>query len=263
MTTGGWVEGRVVRWQHWDEGLATLQLDAEVQPFEAGQFFQLGLDLGGERVRRSYSASSAPGEPLEFYLTNVPSGVLTPSLFGLRPGDRLWVESTPRGFFTLRYVPPVRCLWLVATGTGLGPFVSMLRAAGTWQHAERFVLVHGVRTAAQLAYRAELEQLSGHRPFHYIPVVSRPGPPGDGPPGDGPTGDGGGAPAELSGRVTTLLSEGALEGAAGMELRPEDQHVLLCGNPQMITDMMTLLEGRGLRRHRVRQPGHVTFEKYW
>lgn len=248
MTTGGWVEGRVVRWHHWDAGLATLQIDAQVRPFEAGQFFQLGLDLDGERVRRSYSASSAPGEPLEFYLTNVAGGALTPSLFRLQPGERLWLESTPRGFFTLRFVPRARCLWLVATGTGLGPFISMLRTPSTWEHAERFVVVHGVRTEAQLAYREELEALSQVRPLSYVPVTSRS-------PARGPT--------HLAGRVTTLLSDGALERAAETTLTPEDHHVLLCGNPQMITDMMPLLEARGLRRHRARQPGHVTFEKYW
>lgn len=248
MTTGGWVEGRVVRWRHWGEGLATLVVDAPVQTFEPGQFFQLGLDVGGERLRRSYSVASAPGEPLEFYLTQVAEGALTPHLFRLRPGERLWVEITPRGFFTLGYVPKSTCLWLIATGTGLGPFISMLRSEGTWEHAREFVLVHGVRTATQLAYREELEELARRRPLRYVPVVSRPAE---------------GDEHLLSGRITTLLETGSLEAAAGLSLDPEDHHLLLCGNPEMITDMMALLQDRGLRRHRVRQPGHVTFEKYW
>lgn len=249
MTTGGWVEGRVAHWQTWDEGLSTLRIDAPVGDFEAGQFVQLGLDLEGERVRRSYSISSAPGEPLEFLLTNVVGGTLTPHLFRLRPGEPLWVERTPRGFFTLRYVPPGTCLWLVATGTGLGPFISMLRSPGIWQHSERILLVHGVREPSHLAYRDELEALSRTRPLRYLPVVSRAAlPPGS---------------SELAGRVTSVLESGALEEAAQTTLTPEGHHVLLCGNPEMIRDMMTLLDARGLKRHRMRQPGHVTFEKYW
>lgn len=247
MTTGGWTEGRVTEWQRWAEGLATLRLAAEVQPFEAGQFFQLGLDIGGERIRRSYSASSAPGAPLEFFLTNVPGGALTPALFRLEEGARLWVETTPRGFFTLRYVPPCEHLWMVATGTGLGPYVAMLRAESTWSHARQIVLVHGVRSHEHLAYRDELEALSQERSLRYVPIVSGT---------QGPR-------AALQGRVTTALESGALERAAGLSLAPADSHVLLCGNPVMIGDMMALLEARGLRKHRARQPGHVTFEKYW
>src|SRR5690606_8181009 len=189
----------------------------------------------GQRVRRSYSISSAPGEPLEFLLTNVAGGTLTPHLFRLRPGDSLWVESTPRGFFTLRYVPPGSHLWLVATGTGLGPFISMLRSPATWRHSERIILVHGVREPVHLAYRAELEALSRTQPLRYLPVVSRAAP---------------SQPLELPGRITTLFESGALEEAAQTRLSPDGHHVLLCGNPEMIRDMMTLLEARGLRRHR-------------
>lgn len=249
MTTQGWVEGRVVHWKMWDEGLATLRIDASVGEFEAGQFLQLGLDLDGQRVRRSYSISSAPGEPVEFLLNEVPGGTLTPHLFRLGPGDPVWIEKTPRGFFTLRHVPPGSYLWLVATGTGLGPFISMLRSPDTWQHSERIILVHGVREPAHLAYRTELEELCRSQPLRYLPVVSRASLPPE--------------PIELPGRITTLFESGALEEAAEVRLSPEGHHVLLCGNPAMIRDMMTLLEARGLRRHRVRNPGHVTFEKYW
>src|SRR5690606_9895727 len=134
-------------------------------------FFQLGLDRDGERLRRSYSAASAPGAPLEFYLTNVEGGALTPPLFELTPGDRLWIETTPRGFFTLRHVPPTERLWMIATGTGLGPFISMLRTPETWAHAREFVIVHGVRSPDQLAYRLELEALTESRPLRYVPMV--------------------------------------------------------------------------------------------
>ncbi len=247
MTAAGWSPGYVESWHEWSPGLVTVRVRADVETFVPGQFFQLGLDLNGDRVRRSYSAASAPGEPLEFYLTEVPGGVLTPSLFRLRQGQELWVERTPHGFFTLDYVPKTKRLWLVATGTGLGPYISMLRHARTWEHAEEVVLVHGVRTLSELAYREELEGLTKSRPLRYVPLVSR----------EAVT------RGELPGRITTALERGTLEEAARARLSPEDSHVLLCGNPDMIAEMQTLLAARGLEKHRVRKPGHVTLEKYW
>lgn len=247
MSTAGWTAGRVESWHEWAPGLATLRVAADVEHFAPGQFFQLGLDVDGARVRRSYSASSAPGDPLEFYVTEVPNGALTPSMFALAPGDTLWVERTARGFFTLEHVPKTKRLWMVATGTGLGPFISMLRHASTWEHSNEVVLVHGVRTLPELAYREELEALTQKRPLRYVPLVTR----------DTPT------RGELGARVTTALEQGTLEDAAGAKLSPEESHVLLCGNPDMIAEMQSLLAARGLEKHRVRKPGHVTVEKYW
>ncbi len=243
----GYVEGRVLRWKKWDTGLATLVVEAPVDPFQPGQFFQLALDREGELVRRSYSVASAPGAQLEFYLTKVEGGALSPALFALREGDTVLVDRTARGFFTLEYVPKVRRLWLVATGTGLGPYIAMLRTEATFEHAEEIVVVHGVRSHAQLGYRAELEELAAERALRDVPGVSREEP----------------REGVLGGRITAALSSGALERAAGRTLNPADSHVLLCGNPAMIKDMMTSLGERGLERHRVRKPGHITVEKYW
>jgi ferredoxin--NADP+ reductase len=104
-----------------------------------------------------------------------------------------------------------------------------------------------VRTLPELAYREELEALTKTRPFRYVPLVSRDI----------------AASGELAGRTTTTLESGALERAADAPLRPEDSHVLLCGNPDMIVEMQSLLAARGMKKHRVREPGHITVEKYW
>jgi len=244
----GLAEGRVSARRDWAPGLVTLTIDAAISSHAPGQFVNLGLEREGEIVRRSYSIASAPGAPLEFYLKEVPGGALTPELTHLPVGAPVLVEAKPQGFFTLDYVPPCRDLWLVATGTGLGPFIAMLRAPEIWRRAERIVVAHGARRVDHLSYADELDALAcAHAGrFARVPVVS----------GDAP-GD------ALHGRVTTAFADGSLEARAGISLDPERSHLMLCGNPDMILELTAALGTRGLRKHRVRTPGHISAEKYW
>ena len=227
----------------------TLGLDVVPAPYVPGQFVNLGLDSGGSRIKRSYSVASAAGELGEFYLTEVTGGGLTPELFQLHVGDRVWIDDRALGFFTLDYVPPARYLWLLATGTGLGPFIAMLRSPNVWQRFERIVLVHGVRQVAHLGYAEELATLVQARggQFAYVPIVSRDTPP----------------IGVQTGRLPALLDSGELERAAGLGLGPEGTHVLMCGNPAMIGDVQAVLERRDMHKHRPRKPGHISFESYW
>lgn len=244
-----WSEGRILERRQWAPGLVTLRVEAEIAPFEPGQFVNIGLRLSGELVFRAYSLASPPGEPLEFYVTEVKGGVLTPRLCGLQSGEILLVEQHPQGFFTLHYVPDAQELWCVATGTGLGPFLSILRSPEVWRRFGRVVVAHGVRETAQLGYRDELAKLSALRQGRlvWVPVVSREPAAGN----------------VLHGRLTTALSDGSLEARAAATLDPARSHVMLCGNPAMIADVTALLEARGLRKHRQRKPGHISIEKYW
>jgi len=244
----GFEQGRVAARRDWAPGLITLTVEAAIEPFTAGQFVNLGLEMEGQFVRRSYSIASAPGAPLEFYLKEVPGGALTPRLTRLQPGAHVWVERKPQGFFTLAYVPPSRELWLVATGTGLGPFIAMLRGAELWQRFERVSVVHGARLPSHLSYADEIAELAAKHPgrLTYTQLVS-------------------GAPhgSALPGRVTTAFADGSLEARVGFSLDPDRSHLLLCGNPDMILELTAVLANRGLRKHRVRNPGHITAEKYW
>ena len=244
----GFEQGRVAARRDWAPGLITLTVEAAIEPFVAGQFVNLALEIDGQFVRRSYSVASAPGSALEFYLKEVVGGVLTPRLTRLEPGAHVWVERKPQGFFTLGYVPQCKELWLVATGTGLGPFLAMLRGGEVWQRFERVSVVHGARSATHLSYADEFQALSAAHPgrLSYTQLVS--------------AGDHG---AALPGRVTTALADGSLEQRAGLALDPERSHLLLCGNPDMILEFTARLTERGLRKHRVRTPGHITAEKYW
>lgn len=242
----GWSRAHVSKRTQWAPGLITLRLSVAPN-FEAGQFFNLGLYLDGEFVRRAYSAASAPGQPLEFFIAEVGDGEFSPALFALTEGQHVWVEDKPQGFFTLRYVPAAEELWLLATGTGLGPFIAMLRSRTLWERFRRVIVVHGVRDASQLAYQAELAQLSEQHPLSLVTCLSRARAV---------------APA-LEGRITQALSNGSLERAAGVSISPSRSHIMLCGNPEMLTEVTTLLVERGLAKHRQRKPGHITTEKYW
>jgi len=245
----GWSEGQVTARRDWAEGLVSLTIAADVERFDPGQFVNLALECEGTIERRSYSIASPPGAPLEFLVAEVQNGVLTPHLAALGPGQKVLVERKPQGFFTLKWVPEARDLWLVATGTGLGPFMSILRSPEVWTRFDHVVLVHGARDAAHFAYRDTLVELGAvHGGKLKAAWVQSREPPARG---------------ELAGRVTTVLADGRLVRAVDATLSPAESHVMLCGNPQMIEEMMALLGARGLRRHRVRTPGHITIEKYW
>jgi len=244
-----WVESRIARRHVWAEGLISLTLEVVVSPFVPGQFVNLGLDLAGTRLKRSYSLASGPGEPSEFYLSEVPGGALTPGLFALQQGDSIWIDDRPLGFFTLQHVPEAQHLWLFATGTGLGPFVAMLKGDEIWRRFSRIVLAHSVRQVSHLGYRDLLAGWARERAaqFSYLPLITRePAPAG-----------------ALHGRLPLLIESGALEASVGLRLEPDASHVLLCGNPNMLSDAQTTLAARGLLKHRPRKPGHVSVESYW
>jgi ferredoxin/flavodoxin---NADP+ reductase len=248
VISGGWYQVPISQRHDWAPGLMSIRLGVGLQ-FQPGQFVNLGLDLNEERLRRSYSMASPPLQPLEFLVTEVSAGGFTPPLFHRRPGDMIWVQAPALGFFTLEHVPDFASeLWLVSTGTGVAPFVSMLRGGCLFPRFQRAVIVQGVRLNSHLAYQEELSEASnGAAPLSYIPLVSREPPSG----------------RALPGRVSGAIDSGELESAAGMRFDPAKSHVMLCGNPEMVTEVTGILGRRGLQRHRRRDPGHITAEKYW
>jgi len=244
-----WLEGRVIGQTRWSERLCSLRVRAPLGPFEAGQFTKLALDVGGERVARPYSLVNPPGaEPLEFYYNVVSEGPLSPRLAALEAGAAVLVAPNPAGFLVLREVPDAENLWLISTGTGLGPFLSILRTEAPWARFSRVTLVHAVRAGADRAYRdtiAGVASARGER-FGFVTFVSRETVPGT-----------------LAGRIPAAIADGRLEQAAGVALGAEQSHVMLCGNPAMVADVTATLVSRGMRKHRRRAPGHITVETYW
>jgi ferredoxin--NADP+ reductase len=241
-----WLEGRIVENKHWTDTLFSLRVEAPKLAFQAGQFVRIALDIGGERVARPFSFVNPPDDPvLEFYGVIVPEGPLSPRLAKLRAGDALQVASNPAGFLVLSEVPDTRTLWLIATGTGIAPYLSILRTEAPWRRFREVVLVHAARHARELVYREMIAGL-GEGKLRYVTLVSREA-----------------APGSLAGRIPAAVRDGRLERAAGLALSAETSHVLLCGNPGMLRDTTAALVERGMRKHRRRTPGHITVESFW
>lgn len=252
-----WVEGHVAGKRHWTTSLFSLQVAAPEVTFVAGQFGRIALPalpdpeqpVTETMVGRPYSFVNPPHlQPHEFYFIVVPGGPLSPRLAQLEVGDPVWLAPRANGFFSIGEVASADVLWCLSTGTGIGPFLSMLRTDDAYAKFERVVLVHAVRHPEELTYRAEIAAIAQARAgaFTYIPIVSREA-----------------HPEALPGRIPALIADGRLEARAGIALSPENAHAMLCGNPAMVEETQALLATRGMRRHRRREPGHVTVETYW
>ena len=195
--------------------------------------------------------SSPFDETLEFFSIVVPDGAFTSNLQHLQVGDELYLEKIPYGFLTLaRYQLPLpKDLWLLATGTGLAPFISMLQDFETWSKYEKINLVYSVRTESELAYVDRIQEIAqlfgeGHTGFKFIPIVTR-----------DPN-------ATLHDRLPILIENGELEKAADLKFNADTTHVMLCGNPQMVDDTKAALKSRGLTMNR-RGEGNIAVENYW
>lgn len=248
-----WVRGSVVGHRRWTDRLHSVQVAAPEVSFVAGQFGRLALPAAPgskeEMLGRPYSFVNPPGtQPHEFYFVTVPEGPLSPRLAALAPGDAVWLLRTANGFFTVDELPDAEVLWCLSTGTGLGPFLSILRTAEPWAKFGQVVLVHAVRYANELTYREVIAAIAAAHAgaFAYVPMVSREAHPG-----------------ALAGRIPDAIRDGRLESCAGLALTAGNSHAMLCGNPQMVDDVQKTLDGRGMRRHRRREPGQVTVETYW
>jgi ferredoxin--NADP+ reductase len=241
----------------------------ELPRWTPGQYCAIGLPASAPRasrtepdpeggdparfIRRAYSMASSPlaRDHVELFVNLVPSGEFTPRLFALKPGDRLWLGPKFTGLFTMRDVPRDRNVALVGTGTGLAPYMSMLRTELESDDHRRVAVLHGARHSWELGYTAELYTMARLcRNFTYLPAVSRPAQ--ELVPWGGATG-----------HVQALWTGGALDRAWGFHPTPEDTHVFLCGNPAMIDDMVALLGREGYREHTPRAPGQIHLERYW
>ena len=246
--------------------------------FTAGQFVRLGIhgkdlqyfaqnhetklitsetqgqlvDLDGY-VFRAYSVASSPyDEFIEFFSVVIPHGEFTSKVNHIQVGDSLLLNTTPFGYLTLaRYQLPLpNDLWLLATGTGLAPFLSILKTIDVWQQYQRIILVYSARTSQELAYQAQISSIKSiygdnGAAFVFLPIVTR--------------------EADYAGekaRIPNLILSGKLTELVGQKLDKERSHVMVCGNPQMVEDTKEALKSIGLTMNR-RGEGNIAVENYW
>ena len=223
--------------------------------FTPGHYARLGLhDTMDREVWRPFSIVSGPDDPyLEFLAVLVPGGEFSGPLSRIREGDSMLVNKSSYGFMIIDGFAPGRDLWLLASGSGLGPFVSILRDPATWRAYENLILVHSVRQAVELAYRDEIAAIAldkrleaSSAALRYVPVVTRE-------PWAG----------ALGARIPQLIDDGRLEQAAGLKLDLESSRIMVCGNPEMSRELRAQLTARGFRTSRRGAPGQLAFEDYW
>lgn len=241
----------------------------DMPKFKPGQYAVLAMPGSSDRVelsdpeekpadpdkliKRAYSiaSSSKQNEYLELYITLIRSGELTPRLFALKEGDKVFLAPKFKGVFTIDKAPEEANLVLIATGTGIAPYVSMVRTVFTGDNNRKFAILHGARHSWDLGYRSELSTLAAQSDnFTYIPTISK------------PEAEKTGWTAN-TGRVQSLWSDRAIEAEGGFAPDPADTHIFLCGAPAMIEDMVTLLSGEGYKEHKKKDPGQVHVERFW
>lgn len=244
---------RVLDVHHWTSRLFTIRCTRSGGfRFANGQFVMMGLEAGGQPIVRAYSMASANyEETLEFFSIKVEDGPLTSRLQHVVPGDTILVGKRPTGTLTIGNLRPAKRLWLLATGTGLAPFLSIIKDPETYERFEQVILSHTCRLVEDLAYArfiqhelpaGELGELVRERLIYY-PSVTR-------------------EHFATMGRITDLLASGrAFEDLGVSPLDPRSDRVMLCGNPEMLADTTALLESRGFEEGNSGEPGDYLIEK--
>lgn len=222
--------------------------------FENGQFVMIGLEVDGKPLMRAYSIASPNwDEHLEFFSIKVQNGPLTSRLQHVKPGDTLLLSRKPTGTLLISDVHPGGNLYLLATGTGLAPFLSVIRDPATYERFDKVIVTHGVRHAEDLAYREYIErELPKHEylgeqireKLLYYPAVSR-------------------ETFPHHGRITDLMASGQMQRDLGLpEINPATDRAMICGSPGMLADFRKLLDERGLvASSKIGQAGHYVFER--
>jgi ferredoxin/flavodoxin---NADP+ reductase len=246
---------RVLKVQHWTDTQFTFTTTRDsALRFENGQFVMVGLHVDSRPLLRAYSIASANHEEhLEFLSIKVPDGPLTSRLQHIREGDEVLISRKPTGTLLLHDLKPGKRLYLLSTGTGAAPFMSLIKDPEVYERFEHVVLVHGVRWARESAVvKHRIEELKTHEylgdlvrdKLHYYPTVTR-------------------EPHKNHGRLTTLLESGRLCRDLHLPtLDPAHDRVMVCGSPAMLEDTRALLDGRGFNiSPHIGEPGDYVIER--
>lgn len=246
-----WISGNVIKIKNWTEKLFSIVLNAPISPFIAGQFAKLKLKTSkNTSIQRAYSYVNAPNNKnLEFYLVEAKSGKFSPLLRVLKPGQNILITKHASGSFTLDTVPSCKNLWMIATGTAIGPYLSILQHGKNLKRFENIILVHAVRFYQDLSYLKKIMQLKEiyKKKLFFQKIISREK-----------------ILNTLYGRIPELIINGQLESSLNIEINSQNSHVMLCGNPNMVHDTYECLNKKySMIKNYQKSPGHITSELYW
>ncbi|GHD46492.1 ferredoxin--NADP+ reductase [Marinobacter persicus] len=238
---------------HWNDTLFSFKTSRDPGfRFKNGHFVMIGLETDGKPLMRAYSIASANyEEELEFFSIKVPDGPLTSRLQKIQPGDEILLSKKPTGTLVMDHLLPGRNLWLISTGTGLAPFMSIIKDPEVYETYDKVILTHGVRYVSELAYQEEIEALPKNEYFgemvegklHYYPTVTR-------------------EPFRNEGRLTDAMKSGKITRDLGMpDFDIEQDRFMICGSPSMLKDTCSILNNMGFKEARGGDLGHYVIER--
>lgn len=245
-----WIPGKIIQIKHWTDQLFSLIIDAQFNTFIPGQFSKIGIKINGRFIYRAYSHVNSPNHPnLEFYITKTKSGILTTILHNACVGDILMISKESYGKFTLNNIPECINLWMIASGTGISPYLSILDSLDKrLYNFIRIILIHAVRYSKNLNYLTKIMAFKKKYQKRLIiqTILSQEY-----------------SSNTLHGRIPDLIENNLLEKKVHLNLN-QNSHIMLCGNPYMIVDTKKILNKKyGMKIHSNKNIGQITQERYW
>lgn len=246
-----WIPGKITQIKRWTDRLFSININAEINTFTPGQFAKIGTQVQNKFIQRAYSYVNPPNSnsDLEFYIVKTKTGILTPILYDVHIGNTLMISKESYGNFVLGKIPTCINLWMIASGTGISPYLSILESFDTrLNNFANIILIHAVRYSQNLNYLPKMIQLKKkfHGKLMIKTILSREH-----------------SENSLFGRIPNLIASNLLEEKIGLKFN-QHSHVMLCGNPQMIIDTKNILKKKyKMTTHSQKKIGHITQERYW
>lgn len=245
-----WIPGKIIQIKHWTNRLFSIYVNASINPFIPGQFTKIGAKLNNKFICRAYSYLNDPSNPnLEFYITKIKSGTLTTVLHNLHQNDDIMISKESYGKFILKEIPKCDNLWMIASGTGIAPYLSILDSFDKKLSSfSKIILIHAVRYSKNLNYLTKMIKLTKKYQGQLLiqTILSQEF-----------------SSHTLFGRIPNLIENNILEKKIGLYLN-QNSHIMLCGNPHMIIDIKNILYKKyKMISHSSKIIGQITQERYW
>ncbi|WP_343183054.1 FAD-binding oxidoreductase [Buchnera aphidicola (Neophyllaphis podocarpi)] len=248
-----WVKANIIKLNQWNNKLFSIILSANINPFIAGQFTKLCINnkKNKDKIQRAYSYVNSPNSKnLEFYIVSIPNGKFTKKLINMNCDDEILISKESSGFFTLNQIPSSNLLWMIATGTGIGPYLSILQYGGKELNKfNKIILIYAVSYFEDISYLNLINKLKTKykNKLHVEFILSREK-----------------KQNILYGHIPQLIEEGFIEDKVENYIEKENSHIMLCGNPGMVHDTRKfLIENKNMRKNLRKLQGHITSEHYW